>query len=177
MITEMLCCLHGRLPFFYPGGILWRKSDSDQIGATAVEQRSIETIVRALREARVRYLIVGGLAVVAYGYVRFTADLDLFVDLEEENLRTALDALGSLGYRPRAPVALNQFIDAEKREEWIREKGLAVFSLYSPEHQATEVDLFTQSPIDFAKAYSAASSLEVAPGLSATFVVSRTSCF
>jgi hypothetical protein len=67
-------------------------------------------------------------------------------------------------------VALNQFIDAEKRAEWIREKGLTVFSLYSPEHQATEVVLFTQSPIDFARAYSAASSLEIAPGLPATFV-------
>jgi hypothetical protein len=64
-----------------------------------VEQRSIEAIVRALNEARVRYLIVGGLAVVAYGYVRFTADLDLFVDLEEENLRRALDA-GKLGLPP-----------------------------------------------------------------------------
>ena len=39
-----------------------------------MERRSIEVIIRALNEAHVRYLIAGGLAVVAHGYVRFTAD-------------------------------------------------------------------------------------------------------
>jgi hypothetical protein len=34
-----------------------------------MEVRSIETIVRALNEAGVQYLIVGGLAVNAHGYV------------------------------------------------------------------------------------------------------------
>jgi hypothetical protein len=32
----------------------------------------VRTILRALNDANVRYLIVGGLAVVAHGYVRFT---------------------------------------------------------------------------------------------------------
>jgi len=48
--------------------------------------RSLETIVRALDGARVRYLIVGGLAVVAHGYVRFTADVDLVLDPERAAL-------------------------------------------------------------------------------------------
>ena len=42
-----------------------------------VECRSIETIAAALDRARVRYLVVGGIAVVAHGHVRFTAGLDL----------------------------------------------------------------------------------------------------
>jgi predicted nucleotidyltransferase len=37
----------------------------------------VGTILRALNDANVRYLIVGGLAVVAHGYVRFTQDIDL----------------------------------------------------------------------------------------------------
>jgi len=41
-----------------------------------VEKRSVEAIIGALNAARVRYLVAGGLAVVAHGYVRFTADID-----------------------------------------------------------------------------------------------------
>jgi phospholipase/lecithinase/hemolysin len=68
-----------------------------------VEQRSIEAIVQALNAAGARYLIAGGLAVVAHGYVRFTADLDLILDLEEENAKRALRALAGLGYQPPPP--------------------------------------------------------------------------
>ncbi len=77
-----------------------------------MEKQSIETILAALNQENIRYLIVGGLAVVAHGYVRFTADLDLIVDLEEQNIRRALTCLGGLGYRPRAPVPLDDFTDS-----------------------------------------------------------------
>jgi hypothetical protein len=49
----------------------------------------VTAIFRALAEARVRYLVVGGLAVVAHGYVRFTADVDLVLDLESGNVERA----------------------------------------------------------------------------------------
>jgi len=135
-----------------------------------MEQRSIELIVRALNDAPSRYLIAGGLAVVAHGYVRFTADLDLILGLEDGNVRRALRALAGLGYQPRAPVLLDEFAEAAKRRRWIEEKGLTVFSLFSREHAATEVDLFVVEPFDFAAAYAAAARLELVPGLTATFV-------
>ena len=80
-----------------------------------MEVRSIEAVIRALNDAGVRYLIAGGVAVVAHGYVRFTADLDLILDLSEDNLRRAVPALASLGYRPLVPVAFEAFIDADTR--------------------------------------------------------------
>ena len=40
-----------------------------------MELRSIEAVVGALHAAGVRYLIVGGLAVLAHGYQRTTVDL------------------------------------------------------------------------------------------------------
>ena len=46
----------------------------------------IEVILRALNEAETRYLIVGGIAVVAHGYVRYTADLHIVLQLEPENV-------------------------------------------------------------------------------------------
>jgi hypothetical protein len=131
---------------------------------------SVEDIVRSLNGAGVRYLVVGGLAVVAHGYVRFTADLDLVLDLDEGNLRGAMEVFWSLGYRPRAPVRLRDFADTATRERWIREKGLTVLSLFSDAHPLTEVDLFVADPIGFDEAYERRVSMAVAPATEATFV-------
>ena len=135
-----------------------------------MEHQSVEAIFTELRAANVRYLVVGGLAVVAHGYVRLTADVDLIIDLEPTNVTRALSALRRLGYRPRAPVELDEFADPHKRAEWVRDKGLTVFSVYSPVHAATEVDLFAELPLDFDRAYQAATTMEVAPGVGATFI-------
>ena len=135
-----------------------------------MERGSIETILEALNRANVRYLVVGGLAVVAHGFVRFTADIDLVLDPEPAAMRRAIDALSGLGYRPRAPVAFTELADPEKRRTWAREKGLTVFSVFSKEHAATEIDVFVEAPFDFESAYANAERLDVAPEVSATFV-------
>jgi predicted nucleotidyltransferase len=135
-----------------------------------VKRSSVESIIRALNDARVRYLVVGGLAVVAHGHVRFTADVDLLLDLDEHNLERALAALEDLGYSARAPVPLRDFADRAKRESWIHEKGLTVFSLFSDKHPATEIDLFVDDPLGFDDAYARAAVMEVGPGITATFV-------
>lgn len=46
-----------------------------------------------LGEGKVRYLIVGGYAVVYYGYPRLTGDLDIFYDGKEDNARSLYTAL------------------------------------------------------------------------------------
>src|SRR5437763_8257534 len=97
-----------------------------------METRSVDAIVEALNSANVRYLVAGGLAVVAHGYVRFTADVDIILDLEQANVARAVTALEALGYRPRAPVAFGEFADPQKRAQWVRVKNLMVFSVYSP---------------------------------------------
>ena len=135
-----------------------------------MERRSVEAVIQALNRAEARYLVAGGLAVVAHGLVRFTADIDLILDPEPDAMRRAITALSGLGYRPRAPVEFAEFADPVKRRQWGREKGLTVFSAYSPEHQATEVDLFVEIPLDFERAYARAVRLELAPGFLGTFV-------
>ena len=135
-----------------------------------MEQHSVEAIVRALNAANVRYLIAGELAVVAHGYVRFTADIDLILDLEPANVKHAVAAFKCLGYRPRAPVELDDFADPAKRAQRVRDEGLTVFSLYSSVHLATEIDLFVDVPLDFDEGYRTAARMEVAPGAGATFI-------
>ena len=113
----------------------------------------IEMVVEALDRARVRYLVVGGVAVVLHGYLRTTADLDLVIQLERENVLRAVSALTGLGYRARVPVDPTSFADAETRRKWIQDKNLMVFSMWSPAHPALEVDIFVEEPFPFDEVY------------------------
>jgi len=114
---------------------------------------AIETVLSALNAAKVRYLVVGGVAVVLHGYLRTTADLDLVVQLSSDNALRAVRALSGLGYRPRAPVPVEQFADPAARAAWQRDKGLTVFGLWSDRFPGLEVDLFVAEPFDFDDAY------------------------
>jgi hypothetical protein len=134
-----------------------------------MKQDSIEAIIGALNQHQVRYLIVGGLAVVAHGYVRFTADIDLMLAVDETNLSHAVAALKTLDYRPRAPVPIEQFIDPTMRRQWAAEKNMTVFSLFSPKHPATEIDLFIEPPINFEAAYKNAAMLKLTPNVIGNF--------
>ncbi|MFC1534590.1 DUF6036 family nucleotidyltransferase [Thermodesulfobacteriota bacterium] len=131
---------------------------------------SVERIFKSLNDENVRYLIAGGLAVVAYGYLRLTADIDLILDMEKKNLQKAMKVFKTLGYRSRAPVRLEDFTDPEKRKLWVQEKGLTVFSLWNPDHPATEIDLFVETPIPFEKAYKLRTCFQVAEGVEATVI-------
>ena len=115
---------------------------------------ALTEIFKSLDDAEVRYLVVGGVAVVLHGYPRFTADLDLVLELTQANASAAIAALQTLGYRPRAPVRAKDFANDDIRATWREEKGLTVFSLWSPNHPATEVDLFVEEPFDFSEAWS-----------------------
>ncbi len=130
-----------------------------------------ETIFKALADAQVRYLTVGGVAVVLHGTPRFTADLDLVIDFERANLERALTAFESLGYQPRAPIPLRDFADGAKRREWVASKNLVVLSLWSPHHPATEVDVFVEPPFPFDEAFSR--SLHADLGVATALVVSK----
>jgi len=121
-----------------------------------VSAGDFDLVFAALQRDQVRYLVVGGVAVVLHGHPRFTADLDLVVALDPENARAAIAALARLGYRPRAPVDGAQFADPVARQRWIDEKGLTVFTLWSPDHPATEIDLFVREPFPFDAAWSRA---------------------
>ena len=113
----------------------------------------LERIFGALEAAGARYLVVGGVAVVLHGHLRFTADLDLILALDEANVDAALSALESLGYRSRAPVPLRAFVDPAQRADWERTKGLTVFSLWSAKLPGTEIDLFVSDPLPFEPAW------------------------
>jgi predicted nucleotidyltransferase len=128
---------------------------------------SFEAIVRALNDAGVRFIVVGGLAVIAHGYGRVTQDVDLVIQLQPDAIANAFTALETLGYYPRVPITAAQFADAGLRAEWIREKGMRVLNFHSDAHRETPVDLFITEPFDFEEEYRAAMVQESSPGLAA----------
>jgi hypothetical protein len=129
-----------------------------------MELSAVEQLVAALNNAQVRYLVVGGLAVNAHGYVRMTMDIDLVVGLEPANIARALHALAGIGYRPAIPVTPEQFADPENRARWRSEKGMRVLKLWSDVHRLTPVDVFVYEPFDFDAEYQAALRVSLAEG-------------
>jgi hypothetical protein len=127
--------------------------------------QTVEQIARALNDARVPFIIVGGLAVVAHGYGRSTQDLDIVIRLQPDAIGRAFTALASLGYRPIVPVTAEGFADAGMRARWIAEKGMRVLAFASDRHRHTPVDVFAAEPFDFASEYDSAMVQEVAPGV------------
>jgi hypothetical protein len=114
---------------------------------------SLELIVRSLNESGARYLVVGGIAVIAHGYARLTKDVDLMIHLDEANLMKALRTLGQLGYRPQIPVSFEEFANPRNRETWIAEKQMKVLKLFSDAHRETGIDVFVYDPLGFEDAY------------------------
>ena len=108
-----------------------------------------EETIAALERGDVRYVVVGGLAVVLHGHPRLTVDLDLVVDLEPAEARNAVEILLRLGLVPSIPVEPLDFADPSKRTAWTREKNMRVFSLRDPEDDFRRVDLFVEEPVEF----------------------------
>jgi hypothetical protein len=112
-----------------------------------------EEVFRRLYRDKIRYLVVGGVAVNLYGILRATADLDLILDLEAgDNVAKFIAAVKELGYRPRVPVAPEELADPKKRDQWRSEKGAVVFTFLKP-NSYEQIDVFLHEPFSFVEAY------------------------
>ena len=120
-----------------------------------------EPLFKALNDADVRYIVVGGVAVVLHGYARLTVDIDLVVDLAAEQATKTIDVLTNLGLRPRVPVDAGEFASQDKRDEWIREKNMSVFTMLDPANPMRQVDLFVEPPIEFSRLWSRSEEVEL----------------
>lgn len=135
-----------------------------------MEVRSIETIVRTLNAANVQYLIVGGLAVNAHGFVRTTRDIDIVLHLEPANAERGLHALVQAGWQLAIPETPAAFADPSERERWRLEKNMIVLKLWSDAHRRTPIDIFIYEPFDFAEEYARAVPMEICSGVTAPII-------
>src|SRR5262245_39989975 len=56
----------------------------------------VKQLAAYLREAGVDYALIGGYAIAAHGYVRFSEDIDILVNPSRENARRWIEALSRL---------------------------------------------------------------------------------
>jgi len=131
---------------------------------------AFETVAKTLHAAQVRYLVAGGLAVNAHGYVRLTMDIDLVIALDAGNIRQAFRALAEISYRPSVPIDAEAFAQPEQRKRWRDEKGMQVLNFHSDAFPGTSVDVFVYEPFDFVHEYDIALRGELLPGITARFV-------
>lgn len=111
-------------------------------------------ILPELTKSGIRYLTVGAIGALLNGYYKTTADLDLLVDLEENNLKRLLEFLKSKSYVPQVPVAPEELLQSEKRKEWYEKKNLRAFTFIDHKNPFGNIDLLIYTVIDFNEAWS-----------------------
>lgn len=60
--------------------------------------QDFKEFIQALNANEVRYLVVGGYALAAHGFPRYTKDLDILLDSEEANAERVVRALSDFGF-------------------------------------------------------------------------------
>ncbi len=54
--------------------------------------------IQSLNDNQVRYLVIGGYAVALHGYPRYTKDIDIWLEMNEENASRMVRALEQFGF-------------------------------------------------------------------------------
>lgn len=60
------------------------------------EETDLVSLCKELNQRGAKYIVIGGFAIIAAGYPRFTEDVDLLVDVSLENEQKVIDALMTL---------------------------------------------------------------------------------
>lgn len=76
--------------------------------------RDFKEFLKSLDAHNARFLLIGGYAVSAFGYVRNTVDMDVWIASDPENLRRVLQAIRDFAF-PAAPDDLLDEADAMVR--------------------------------------------------------------
>lgn len=110
-----------------------------------------EEVFKAFRARKVKYVLVGGIAVNLHGALRNTADLDILVEMSDANLAKVVSILKSQGYAVRQPVDPMDLANEKIRNEWIHKKHMKAFNFYK-DKELKEVDLILDSPVSYEEA-------------------------
>lgn len=112
-----------------------------------------ERVFKIFQRCKVKYLIAGGIAVNLYGVPRFTKDLDILVETSAENLMFLKKAIQKLGFRPRMPVSLDEFLNPSNWKKWYREKGCLALNLFNPRDPYEGIDILAHTRVTFKSAH------------------------
>lgn len=94
---------------------------------------------KALKAHKVKYTIIGGLALALRGIVRATVDVDLAITLSESSFKATETALTSIGLISRLPVKASDVFHF--RSEYIENRNLLAWNFYDPKNPLHQVDI------------------------------------
>ncbi|MBU2541330.1 MAG: nucleotidyltransferase family protein [Candidatus Omnitrophica bacterium] len=107
-----------------------------------------EELLRAFQKKKVKYMIVGGIAVNLLGSLRSTADLDILVEMSDDNLSKIVKILKKRGFKVKQPVDPMGIADRKIRADWIKNKHMKAFNFYGKDG-IKEVDIIIDSPVSY----------------------------
>lgn len=113
----------------------------------------IVELLQSLAQARVDYVLVGGLAVQLHGYLRSTFDIDLVLAMNDENLARFVDLAKRHGMKPVIPVEIDALRNARQLEVWHREKGMLAFALREPQTGGIVIDVLVRPEISYERLF------------------------
>lgn len=111
--------------------------------------KSIPDILRALTDAGVQFVLVGGFAVQLHGFVRTTLDLDLVLAMDDANLTLFIDVAKRFGLAPIIPVSIDALKNAKQIDQWHKEKGMLAFALREPQVSGSVIDVLVRPEVTF----------------------------
>ncbi len=100
---------------------------------------ALERICTALREAGIRYAVVGGYAVALHGAVRGTVDIDIVLAWSRKSVAGAEQALKEIGLVSRLPLSADDIFDF--RKEYVENRNLVAWNFYDPADLSVQVDI------------------------------------
>ena len=107
-----------------------------------------EEIFREFQNKKVKYVVVGGIALNLLGGNRSSFDVDILVEMSDENLKKVVSILKRKGYRVKQPINPMNIAVKDIRTDWIRGKNMKAFNFYK-EKDMKEVDIIIDSPVQF----------------------------
>jgi len=120
-----------------------------------------EEILKEFHKQKVKYVIVGGIAVNLHGALRTTSDMDILVEMSDKNLINVVNILKKKGYHVKQPVDPICIANKETRENWIKNKHMKAFNFYK-DGSLEEVDIIIESPVSYKEAERNADKIKVA---------------
>lgn len=108
-----------------------------------------EEILHALATRGIEFIVGGGVACVLHGVERVTMDVDVAVQMRPDNLLKFIDAMDSLGLRPRVPIAPALLLDPAVIRLMVEEKQALVFSFVDPDRPFRHLDMFLRSDLSY----------------------------
>ena len=107
-----------------------------------------EEILLALVDAKVDFIVGGGVACVLHGVERVTMDVDVAVAMDKANFTKFLDVIGKLGLKPRVPIDPKSLLDEKILRTIIVEKQALVFSFLDPDLPVRHIDIFLRNDLN-----------------------------